>query len=73
MGWGIAGSSVMMIPGMGIYKMLTAKGTFMQRLKFLTTPVKDQQINANGVNQQVVSDPAQVRLNSTNANEGEDV
>lgn len=47
--------------------MLTTPGTFMGRLKILTTPVKDQVLqNVNGV----TTEPAQVRLTNT---EGEEV
>lgn len=48
-------------------KILTTKGTLMERLKILTTPVKDQVLqNVNGV----TTEPAQVRLTNT---EGEEV
>lgn len=47
--------------------MLITKGSFTERLKILTTPVKDQVLqNVNGV----TTEPAQVRLTNT---EGEDV
>ncbi|XP_071446953.1 sodium-dependent dopamine transporter [Hetaerina americana] len=50
LGWMIAGSSVMMIPGMAIYKIITTPGTLKQRLKILTTPWRDLQVaNMNGV------------------------
>nr|CAD7446670.1 unnamed protein product [Timema bartmani] len=62
LGWFIAGSSVAMIPGMAIFKMATTPGTFMQRLKFLTTPWRDQQMAAmNGVQ----TDSTQVKLTSS--------
>lgn len=49
------------------FQMCTTPGTFMERLKFLTTPVKDQILqNVNGV----TTEPAQVRLTNT---EGEEV
>ncbi|CAO1367739.1 unnamed protein product [Diamesa serratosioi] len=66
LGWCIAISSMIMIPAMAIYKMCITKGSFLERLKILTTPVKDQQVNINGIS----VEPAQVRL--TNA-EGDDV
>lgn len=51
------------------FKMLTTKGTFMERLTFLTTPVKDQILqNVNGV----TTEQAQVRLTGENT-EGEEV
>jgi hypothetical protein len=59
-----------MIPLMGIYKLLTTKGTFKERIKFLTTPVKDHAIVERNVNGEVATEQAQVRL--TNA-KGEDV
>nr|CAD7395069.1 unnamed protein product [Timema cristinae] len=63
LGWFIAGSSVAMIPGMAIFKMATTPGTFMQRLKFLTTPWRDQQMAAmNGVQ----TDLTQVELEEVN-------
>ncbi|XP_049762925.1 sodium-dependent dopamine transporter isoform X1 [Schistocerca cancellata] len=62
LGWIIAGSSISMIPGMAIYKIITTPGTILQRLKFLTTPWRDQQRMAvNGIQ----SDPTQVRLTSS--------
>lgn len=46
---------------------MITKGTFMERIRILTTPVRDQvPQNVNGV----TSEPAQVRLTNT---EGEDV
>ncbi|KAG8230248.1 hypothetical protein J437_LFUL009786 [Ladona fulva] len=50
LGWLIAGSSVMMIPGVAIYKIIVTPGTLSQRIKILTTPWRDQQVaNMNGV------------------------
>lgn len=72
LGWSIAISSMSMIPLMATYKMLTTKGTFMERLTILTTPVKDQMLrdqttpNVNGV----TTEQEQVRLTNT---EGEEV
>ncbi|XP_069703735.1 sodium-dependent dopamine transporter [Periplaneta americana] len=61
LGWFIAGSSIAMIPGVAIYKIATTPGTCLQRLRFLTTPWRDQQMAAmNGVQ----TDPVQVRLTS---------
>ncbi|KAG8036087.1 hypothetical protein G9C98_004666 [Cotesia typhae] len=42
-GWIIASSSVAMIPGMAIYKIIITPGTFCQRIKILTTPWRDTQ------------------------------
>ncbi|KAJ9586475.1 hypothetical protein L9F63_019875, partial [Diploptera punctata] len=62
LGWIIAGSSIAMIPGVAIYKLVTTPGTFMQRIKFLTTPWRDHQVAAvNGVQ----TDPVQVRLTAS--------
>ncbi|XP_035709046.1 sodium-dependent dopamine transporter [Folsomia candida] len=36
LGWGITCSSIAWIPGMALYKLAVTKGTFMERLKFLT-------------------------------------
>lgn len=48
MGWLIASSSIVMIPGIAIYKIIVTPGTFVQRLKILTTPWRDtQQRNAD--------------------------
>ena len=47
-GWLIATSSVAMIPGVAIYKIIVTPGTFMQRLHILTTPWRDtQQMNTD--------------------------
>ncbi|KAK6638197.1 hypothetical protein RUM44_008625 [Polyplax serrata] len=49
-GWMIAMSSVAMIPGIAVYKLIITPGTFKQRIKYLTTPWRDQQMVAvNGV------------------------
>ncbi|XP_015177672.1 PREDICTED: sodium-dependent noradrenaline transporter [Polistes dominula] len=48
MGWLIASSSIIMIPGVAIYKIIVTPGTFVQRMKILTTPWRDtQQRNAD--------------------------
>ncbi|KAI4488584.1 hypothetical protein M0802_011474 [Mischocyttarus mexicanus] len=48
MGWLIASSSIIMIPGVAIYKIIVTPGTFVQRIKILTTPWRDtQQRNAD--------------------------
>lgn len=60
LGWFIAGSSVIMIPIVAIYKIIVTPGTFVQRMKILTTPWRDTQMgSANGV---VQSESTQVRL-----------
>ncbi|XP_017778563.1 PREDICTED: sodium-dependent dopamine transporter [Nicrophorus vespilloides] len=61
LGWAIAGSSVMMIPLVAIYKLLTTPGSFMKRIQILTTPWRDTQLNIqqNGV---VQSDSNHVHL-----------
>lgn len=62
LGWLIAMSSVAMIPGMAIYKLIVTPGTFLERLKFLTTPWRDQQALAvNGVQ----SDCTQIKMIGT--------
>ncbi|XP_028179292.1 sodium-dependent dopamine transporter [Ostrinia furnacalis] len=63
LGWAIAGSSVMCIPTVAIYKLITTKGTFFERLRILTTPYADTEASAahNGV---VVSESGGVRLAS---------
>ncbi|XP_033226125.1 sodium-dependent dopamine transporter-like [Belonocnema kinseyi] len=43
LGWFIASSSVAMIPGVAIYKIIVTPGTFCQRIKILTTPWRDTQ------------------------------
>ncbi|XP_059480264.1 sodium-dependent dopamine transporter [Neocloeon triangulifer] len=61
LGWAIAGSSVLMIPGMAIYKIIVTPGTLSERLRILTTPWRDTQAALiNGV--QVNS--AEIRLTS---------
>ncbi|KAL6447805.1 hypothetical protein ACFW04_000140 [Cataglyphis niger] len=47
LGWLIACSSIVMIPGMAIYKICTTPGSFIQRLKVLTTPWRDTQHQRN--------------------------
>lgn len=62
LGWLIAMSSIAMIPGMAIYKLIVTPGTFLERLKFLTTPWRDQQALAvNGVR----SDSTQIKMIGT--------
>ncbi|KAL9922606.1 sodium-dependent dopamine transporter [Glossina fuscipes fuscipes] len=61
LGWCIAGSSVIMIPAIAIYKLITTPGTFKQRLHYLTTPWRDQQVNVNGI----AAEATQIRLNDT--------
>ncbi|XP_015595670.1 sodium-dependent dopamine transporter isoform X2 [Cephus cinctus] len=43
LGWLIATSSVAMIPGVAIYKIIVTPGTFVERMKILTTPWRDTQ------------------------------
>ncbi|XP_037045046.1 sodium-dependent dopamine transporter isoform X1 [Bradysia coprophila] len=66
LGWCIAGSSMIMIPGVAIVKLLMTPGTIKQRLRILTTPWRDTQRNVNGI---IVEQ--QVRL--TTSKEGEEV
>ncbi|KAL6265072.1 hypothetical protein P5V15_005163 [Pogonomyrmex californicus] len=47
LGWLIACSSIIMIPGMAIYKLSITSGSFVQRLKILTTPWRDTQHQRN--------------------------
>ncbi|XP_031845957.2 sodium-dependent dopamine transporter isoform X2 [Nomia melanderi] len=48
LGWLIATSSIAMIPGIAIYKIIVTPGSFIQRLRILTTPWRDtQQRNAD--------------------------
>ncbi|KAF7989109.1 hypothetical protein HCN44_007419 [Aphidius gifuensis] len=42
-GWLITSSSIAMIPGIAIYKLISTPGTFCQRMKILTTPWRDTQ------------------------------
>ncbi|KAI5641663.1 sodium:neurotransmitter symporter family domain-containing protein [Phthorimaea operculella] len=66
LGWAIAGSSVMCIPVVAIFKILTTKGTFVERLRILTTPYADSEAAAAAVrNGMVVSESGGVRLTST--------
>ncbi|KAL5288593.1 DAT family protein [Megaselia abdita] len=57
-GWCIAGSSVLMIPLVAVIMMVITPGSFCQRLKTLTTPWRDSQVNQNGV----TVDATQIRL-----------
>lgn len=61
LGWCIAGSSAIMIPAVAIYKLSSTPGTLKERIKYLTTPWRDQQVSVNGV----VADIIQVRLTDT--------
>nr|AAZ17654.1 dopamine transporter [Eloria noyesi] len=65
LGWAIAGSSVICIPTVAIYKLLTTKGSFVQRLRILTTPYSDTHDNGTVHNGMVVSESGGVRLAST--------
>lgn len=57
-----------MIPLIAVWKIIITPGTLMERLRILTTPVKDQLLqNVNGV----TTEQAQVRL--TTNTEGDDV
>ncbi|XP_014240511.1 sodium-dependent dopamine transporter [Cimex lectularius] len=70
-GWAIAGSSVLMIPAVAIYQIIVTPGTFLQRIKILTTPWRDQQtvlarsLSMNGIQ----ADSAQIRLTTPLATE----
>nr|4XPG_A Chain A, Dopamine transporter [Drosophila melanogaster] len=44
LGWCIAGSSVVMIPAVAIFKLLSTPGSLRQRFTILTTPWRDQQL-----------------------------
>ncbi|XP_045785625.1 sodium-dependent dopamine transporter [Maniola jurtina] len=63
LGWTIAGSSVICIPTVAIYKILTTKGTFFERLRILTTPYADTE-HSSVHNGMVVSESGGVRLTS---------
>nr|XP_023025844.1 sodium-dependent dopamine transporter [Leptinotarsa decemlineata] len=61
LGWMIAGSSVMMIPAIAVYKFAVTSGSCYKRMKVLTTPWVDTQrgLQVNGI---VQSESTQVRL-----------
>ncbi|XP_068234602.1 sodium-dependent dopamine transporter [Palaemon carinicauda] len=60
-GWTMAGSSMIMIPFVAIYKFARTPGSPKQRLKTLTTPWRDQQVSVgNGVR----TETNQIILNS---------
>ncbi|KAJ3644129.1 hypothetical protein Zmor_026801 [Zophobas morio] len=63
LGWIIASSSVVMIPSVAAFKILTTPGPFLKRIQILTTPWRDTQINTQ-VNGVVRSESNQVRLAS---------
>ncbi|ALC41674.1 DAT [Drosophila busckii] len=71
LGWSIAGSSVIMIPTVAIYKLLTTPGSLRQRLRILTTPWRDQQLAMNGVTTEVTV--TLVRLADAEVSEAADV
>lgn len=64
LGWAIAGSSVICIPTVAIYKLITAQGSFFERLRLLTTPYADTEVNGTIHNGMVVSESGAVRLAS---------
>ncbi|XP_059057125.1 sodium-dependent dopamine transporter [Achroia grisella] len=64
LGWTIAGSSVMCIPTVALYKIITTKGTFFERLRILTTPYADTENNGAVHNGVIVSESGGVRLAS---------
>nr|AAZ17653.1 dopamine transporter [Bombyx mori] len=64
LGWAIAGSSVMCIPTVAIYKLITTKGSFLERLRVLTTPYADSERNGTVHNGMIVSESGGVRLMS---------
>ncbi|XP_055919473.1 sodium-dependent dopamine transporter [Eupeodes corollae] len=61
LGWCIAGSSVIMIPAVALFKLITTSGTITQRFRILTTPWRDHQIAINGV----TVERTQVRLTAS--------
>ncbi|CAH1378553.1 hypothetical protein MTP99_002379 [Tenebrio molitor] len=63
LGWLIASSSVVMIPLVAIFKILTTPGSFLKRMQILTTPWRDTQMSTQ-VNGVVRSESNQVRLAS---------
>lgn len=71
LGWCIAGSSVIMIPAVAIYKLIVTPGGLRQRLRTLTTPWRDQQLAVNGVTTEVTV--TLVRLADGEATEAADV
>ncbi|XP_045474082.1 sodium-dependent dopamine transporter isoform X2 [Harmonia axyridis] len=66
LGWILAGSSVMMIPLVAIIKFLMTPGSFMKRMKILTTPWRDSQATTQ-INGTVQSETNQVRLTTPEA------
>uniref|UniRef100_T1J2S9 Transporter n=1 Tax=Strigamia maritima TaxID=126957 RepID=T1J2S9_STRMM len=46
-GWMIAASSVLCIPTVAVWSLATTPGSFKQRIKTLTTPWKDSQVQSN--------------------------
>ncbi|CAG5051397.1 unnamed protein product [Parnassius apollo] len=66
LGWAIAGSSVICIPVVAIYKIITTKGSFIERIHILTTPLADTERNERNAvhNGMVVSESGGVRLTS---------
>ncbi|XP_014482322.1 PREDICTED: sodium- and chloride-dependent GABA transporter 1-like [Dinoponera quadriceps] len=47
LGWLVACSSIIMIPGMAIYKIMSTPGSIVQKFKILTTPWRDTQRQRN--------------------------
>ncbi|XP_048479578.1 sodium-dependent dopamine transporter [Plutella xylostella] len=65
LGWAIAGSSVLCIPVVAIFKILTTKGSFTERIRILTTPYADSEASRTATNGMVVSESGGVRLSSS--------
>ncbi|XP_018568681.1 sodium-dependent dopamine transporter [Anoplophora glabripennis] len=63
LGWMIAGSSVIMIPAVAVYKFISTPGSCLKRLKTLTTPWRDTQLGSQ-INGIVQSESNQVRLST---------
>ncbi|CAG9815445.1 unnamed protein product [Phaedon cochleariae] len=62
LGWAIAGSSVIMIPIVAVYKIAVTPGSFSKRLKIVTTPWRDTQVIGVQLNGLVESDSKEVRV-----------
>ncbi|XP_056643755.1 sodium-dependent dopamine transporter [Diorhabda sublineata] len=63
LGWVIAGSSVLMIPIVGLYKFIVTPGSFLMRIRILTTPWRDTQRTPQ-INGVIQTESQQVRLSA---------
>ncbi|XP_015118294.1 sodium-dependent dopamine transporter [Diachasma alloeum] len=70
LGWIIAGSSITMIPGVALYKLIVTPGSFCHRLKTLTTPWRDNHTQPSINTRSAVSSVANGAVRTSLLDEG---